>query len=257
MKIVFIGAGNLATHLAIILQQKGHSIAQVYSRTMLSAQQLGRIVNAESISKIESITDKADYYIFSVKDSVLVDLISKMPHHKGIWIHTAGSMPANIFETKVDNYGVLYPLQTFSKARDIQWNEIPLFIEGNNNYAFDEISALAESISPIIYSLPSEKRIYIHASAVFACNFVNHMYEQAKNLTDKVDIPFEVLLPLIKETFEKLYQLTPHEAQTGPAVRFDTNVMQKHLNLLKEKYAFDIYQLVSKSIFNSFENKDL
>lgn len=252
MKIVFIGAGNLATHLALRLQQCGHSIIQIYSRTAESAKQLANQVNAPYTTDIKAVTDRADFYIFSVKDSVLEELISQIPHTKGIWLHTAGSMPANIFDTRIADYGVLYPLQTFSKNKEIQWAEIPLFIEGSNHITLNKIEDLAKDLSEKIYNLPSEKRIYIHASAVFACNFVNHMYEQAKHLTDKANIPFEVLLPLIKETCEKVYHLDPHEAQTGPAVRFDTNVMKKHLALLKEQDALDIYQLISKSIYNSF-----
>ncbi len=252
MKIVFIGAGNLATHLALRLQQCGHSIIQIYSRTAESAKQLANQVNAPYTTDIKAVTDRADFYIFSVKDSVLEELISQIPHTKGIWLHTAGSMPANIFDTRIADYGVLYPLQTFSKNKEIQWAEIPLFIEGSNHITLNKIEDLAKDLSEKIYNLPSEKRIYIHASAVFACNFVNHMYEQAKHLTDKANIPFEVLLPLIKETCGKVYHLDPHEAQTGPAVRFDTNVMKKHLALLKEQDALDIYQLISKSIYNSF-----
>lgn len=253
MKVVLIGAGNLATHLAKKLYQSNNKILQVYSRTQESAKKLADQVNATYTTEITEIVDHADLYIFSVKDSVLQTLIDQIPHFNGLWLHTAGSMPADIFRGKISSYGVLYPLQTFSKNREVDWDNIPLFIEGNNNITLDQIRTIAQQLSDKIYQLSSAKRIYIHASAVFACNFVNHMYEQAKHLSDKVDMPFDILLPLIEETCAKIHEMNPHEAQTGPAIRFDTNVMQKHLDLLKDDHdATEIYKLISKSIHNSF-----
>lgn len=253
MKIAFIGAGNLATHLAIKLFDSGHQITQIYSRTVESAKKLAERVGASYSINISEIADQADLYIFSVKDSVLEALIREMPHHNGLWLHTAGSMSADMFKAEMDNFGVLYPLQTFSKEKPLNWNDIPIFIEANNEEVLLKIRTLAADLSDKIYNLPSEKRIYIHASAVFACNFVNHMYDQAKRLTDSIDVPFDVLLPLIKETCDKIYSIPPHEAQTGPAVRFDTNVMQKHLDLLTDEDASELYKLISRSIYNSFK----
>ena len=252
MKIVFIGAGNLASHLACKLHRSGHQVVQIYSKTTESAKQLAEKINSPYTNDILEITDKADLYIFSVKDSVLEMLIEQIPHTNGLWVHTAGSMPVDVFQQRIADYGVIYPLQTFSKEKCVAWEDIPIFIEGSNAPALAVINSLARQLSDNIYNLPSDKRIYIHTAAVFACNFVNHMYDQAERLTKTTNIPFDVLRPLIKETCDKIYKISPHDAQTGPAMRFDTNVMQKHLDLLKDDDSVEIYKLISKSIYNSF-----
>jgi predicted short-subunit dehydrogenase-like oxidoreductase (DUF2520 family) len=111
------------------------------------------------------------------------------------------------------------------------------------------IKTLAASITDSVYELTSENRKYLHLAAVFACNFANHCYSAAADLLEKHGIPFQVMLPLIDETAEKVHHLAPWEAQTGPAVRYDENVMQKHLALLRETPNYEeIYKLMSKSI---------
>ena len=251
MKIIFIGAGNVATHMATQLYSSGCTITQIYSRTIESAKQLADKVDAEYTNDLKNILDTADYYIFSIKDSILEEVISNITHKKGIWIHTAGSMPIGVFSNKVENYGVIYPLQTFSKQVKVEWDNIPLFIEYLNDKSQLKIQELAKRLSSNIYPLTTEQRRYVHASGVFACNFVNQMYELANQMVKKAGLPFEILLPLIDETSKKVHKTSPLEAQTGPAIRFDKNVMDKHLELIESKEVKELYRLISKSINDS------
>lgn len=132
-RIVFIGAGNLATHLSMALQQAGYDVAQVYSRTEDSAQRLAGKLKCGMTTRIEELYNDADIYIFSVSDSALEKLIDKVPRcEEALYLHTAGSIPMSVFSGKCRRYGVLYPLQTFSKNRDVQFDEIPVFIEGSS-----------------------------------------------------------------------------------------------------------------------------
>lgn len=255
MKLVFIGAGNVATHMALQFFKKDCKILQVYSRTIESAKILGDKVDAEITNNLNSIRDDADYYIFSVKDSFLGQVVDSMPHQKGVWIHTAGSMPLNIFENKVKDYGVIYPLQTFSKEKEIKWGNIPLFIEESSKQTETKISKLVSILSNRIYHLTTEQRKYVHLSGVYANNFVNQMYELANEIIQKADLPFDVLIPLIEETCNKIHALSPLEAQTGPAVRFDENIMAKHIELLDTKTDKELYKLLSKSIYQSHKDK--
>lgn len=248
MKVVLIGAGNVATHLATELYQKSFDIIQVYSRTIKSASALAKAVHAVPVTEISAIINDADLYIFSVKDSVLEELISQVPENKGLWLHTAGSMPIDIFSKYTSHYGVIYPFQTFSKNRDVNWSDIPLFIEASEHNTLIQLEGIAKQLSGKVLELSTDKRKYLHLTGVFACNFTNHMYVLAEQILKKIDLPFEVALPLIDETAAKVHSLSPKVAQTGPAVRYDENVINKHLSLIDSKQVKEIYKLISDDI---------
>ena len=257
MKIVLIGAGNLATHLGKALHAAGHDMVQVFSRTMQSAETLASLLDAEPLTNMAQVRDDADVYIFSVKDSALEQLISqRCGGEKKVFLHTAGSMPMSVFRGKALHYGVLYPMQTFSKQREVDFSIIPCFIEANDEFALKQIEGLAGQISHRVFQLSSEDRKYLHLSAVFACNFANHCYAASQKLLQQHGIPFDVMLPLIDETAAKVHGMTPKEAQTGPAVRYDENVIGKQIQLLENQPYFQkIYDCMSKSI-HELESKN-
>ncbi len=246
-----IGAGNLATNLGKALQNAGHDIVQVYSRTWEHAQQLATIIGGAATDDLDSIVDTADVYIFSLKDSALGDVVPKVSKGKAekLMIHTAGSMPMSCFEGMAVHYGVLYPMQTFSKQREVDFRSIPCFIEGNDSLAKQNIRALAESISGRVYEMSSDDRRFLHLAAVWACNFTNHCYEVSAEILRKHDVPFDVMLPLIDETAAKVHGMGPIDAQTGPAVRFDDNVIRAQAAMMRDNPILkDLYERMSMSI---------
>ena len=249
--IVFIGAGNLATNLAKALYYKGFRIVQVYSRTEQSARALAEEVEAEYTTELGEISKEAKLYIVSLKDAAFVELLPQLTEGKqnALLVHTAGSIPMSIWEGRVGRYGVFYPMQTFSKQRAVDFKDIPFFIEANSPEDVELLKAIASTLSEKVYEATSEQRKSLHLAAVFICNFSNHMYALAAELLNKYNLPFDVMLPLIDETARKVHELTPHEAQTGPAVRYDENVMNNHLAMLADSPALqEIYKLMSKSI---------
>lgn len=248
MKVVFIGAGNVATHLVEELYHKSFDIVQVYSRTAESAGALATKVDAMPVTDIKSVVNDADIYIFSVKDSVLEEVASLLPANNGIWIHTAGSLPMNILCKYTSRFGVLYPFQTFSKNRPVDWTDIPVFVEASDSESLSVLMDVAGELSDKVCELSSDKRRYVHLTGVFACNFTNHMYALSKQFLAKADLPFEAALPLIDETASKVHTLTPEEAQTGPAIRFDENIINKHLELIDDVNIKEIYKLISGNI---------
>lgn len=249
MKVVFIGAGNLATSLSQEMRRVGFTIKQVYSRTQVSAELLARTLGCVWTIRPDEVQDDADLYIFSLKDAVLSDVISQIRPNKGLWIHTAGSMPMDVFAGYAERYGVLYPLQTFSKKRPVDFSIIPFFWEANTPETAKVLQRVAVSVSGNVRFLSSEKRKQLHLAAVFACNFTNHIYALAVKLLEEQDIPTDVLLPLIDETAAKIHDMSPAEAQTGPAIRYDENVINKHLAMLSEPDMKSIYQMLSQSIY--------
>ncbi len=256
MEIVFVGAGNLATHLSQALRQAGHRIVQVYSRTSESASQLALLLGCPWTTEIEQITDQAQVYVFSVTDTVLSSLSASLytclsskssstgKGADGLFIHTAGSMPMDVLPSP--RRGVFYPMQTFTKNKPVDFRSIPLFIESNTDASL--LEELARQVSSNVYQLDSSTRQYLHLAAVFACNFSNHMYDLSARILGQHNIPFSVMYPLIEETVAKVHHMDPHQAQTGPAVRYDRNVIQRHLSLLSDERMRAIYQLISDNI---------
>lgn len=251
MKVVFIGAGNVATHLAQALQGQGYDICQVYSRTDASAKTLAALLHTAYTSDIAAIDREADIYIYSVSDSVLPEIAGKLGVPGALHIHTSGSTDMNVFQGYADYYGVLYPLQTFSKNKSVDFSVIPLLCEANNDFAKERLLAMASCLSESIYPCDSESRRKLHLSAVFVCNFVNHLYEVGAELAGDSGLPVEVLYPLIQETADKIKSLSPYEAQTGPAVRNDRNIIDKHLAMLEGKRNLSgLYEMLSEDIFS-------
>ena len=255
MKIVFIGAGNLATRLSLAMQRVGMQIGQVYSHTEASARQLATRLGCPWTNDLSALQEDGDLYVFSLKDTVLSDVISKVKPNNGMWVHTAGSMPMSVFEGYAQRFGVLYPLQRFSKGRNVNFDVIPIFLEANTDKNADYLKNIASALSENVRFMSSEKRRSLHLAAVFACNFTNHIYTLSYKLLENESIPADVLLPLIDETVSKIHSMPPAAAQTGPAIRYDENVINKHLAMLDDPDMQAIYRLLSQSIHKEAQNE--
>lgn len=258
MKIVLIGAGRLATNLGRALLAAGHDIVQVYSRTMESAQAVATIAGGAPTTDISSINSDADAYIIAVTDSVLAELIPLIckGREQKVFLHTAGSISMDVFRGMALHYGVLYPMQSFSKTKQVDFSSIPCFVESNDEHASQIITELASCISDRVSPLSSDDRKYLHLAAVFSCNFVNHCYAISAEILKKHGLPFDVMLPLIDETALKVHDMSPQEAQTGPALRYDENVIRSQSQLLRDNpFMKEIYDRMSLSIHRESMNK--
>ena len=258
MRIALIGAGRLATNLGLTLLGAGHEIICVNSRTMKSAKELADRIGGIAVDKAEDLPMEADAYIISVKDSVLAEVIPAVTKGREtqVFMHTAGSMPMEMFKGMARHYGVFYPMQSFSKERPVDFAEIPTFIEANDEKAKEVIRHLAESVTERVYELSSDDRQYLHLAAVFACNFANHCYAMAAEILEEHGMNFDVMLPLIDETARKVHQLHPLLAQTGPAVRYDENVIRHQVQLLcNHPFMKDLYERMSLHIHRKAEKQ--
>ena len=250
ISIVFIGAGNVATHLAVAMKEAGMSIRQVFSRRECNARLLADELGCGHTTCVSNIVPDADVYVFALKDDALQEVIAGVAGNKGIWLHTAGSVQAEIFEGHAERYGVIYPMQTLSKRRKVDFSKVPVFVEGNTGECEDQIYRIAGEISGSVRRMSSERRKYLHLAAVFACNFSNHMYALAAQVLERQGIERGVLQPLIDETADKLHYMSAECAQTGPAVRYDRGVMDRHIDMLHDDRMKDIYKIMSESIHN-------
>lgn len=251
MDIVFVGAGRLATNFASALKQNGHRILAVWSRTIASAQALGAKVGCQATDKLDALPLQADAFVVAIKDAALAEVIPSLckGRENQVFLHTAGSMPLTVFSGYTQHGGVLYPMQTFSKERLVDFACVPIFIEGADDVALDLARRLAESVSREVRVLSSADRKHLHLAAVFACNFANHCYALSAKILEQQGLPFEVMLPLIDETALKVHSMHPFAAQTGPAIRYDQNVIEAQKALLfGDADTQEIYDIMSKSI---------
>lgn len=250
MRIVLVGAGRLATNFGQALRLAGHDIMAVYSHTKTNADTLCSVVGGLATDKITDLPLEADAFIVAVKDAALPSVAKQLAkgREQQVFFHTAGSMPLSVFEGLSMHYGVFYPMQTFSKARKVYFRPIPCFIEASSNEDLAIIRSLAESISDHVVDCDSEKRKKLHLAAVFACNLTNHCYRLAERVLQEEEIDWKLYLPLIDETARKVSEMSPKDAQTGPMVRYDVNVMNRQLALIPDERTRQIYRLMAESI---------
>lgn len=250
--IVLVGSGNVATHIGISLIQQGYKIKQVWSNKLKNAEILAKKLNSTATNKITSLEyADADLYIISVKDDILANIIQQLKNIN--IVHTSGSAGLEVFKNRFNNYGVLYPLQTFNKEVSIDLSTTPICIEANNQNFHNKLIDVAAKLSKKVVTMKSEQRQQLHIAAVFACNFTNHMFEIANNILNKSNIDFKLLLPIINQTVIKLEKNKPSEVQTGPAKRKDKEIIQKHIDNIQEEKLKDIYKLISNSIMKENE----
>ncbi|MRI62638.1 DUF2520 domain-containing protein [Ornithobacterium rhinotracheale] len=251
--VTIIGAGNVAFHLTRAFVSNTVQVNQIYNRTLSKAQAIGEANNIRYTDKISELK-RSDLFIIASSDVAIEELSMHIPFNDVMVVHTSGAMPMS---TLKGNYrkGVLYPMQTFSRNRKLDYSEIPFFVEAENPEDEKALLALAERVSNRAKILNSEQRAQMHLSAVWACNFVNHMYFIAQKTAEEVGLGFEYLRPLIEETALKIEDLTPFEAQTGPAKRNDQITIEKHLSLIKDSYLKDMYNDISNSINKTYHGE--
>ena len=251
MKIVLLGSGNVATHLGKALKKAGHEILQVWSRTKKSALQLAELLNATAISNLDALSAEADIYIISVPDEAIGNVASTFAFPDKLLVHTSGTTSLEALSSASNKTGVFYPIQTFSKQRQVDFSSTPIAVEGNSEEVSDSLFSLAESLSDKVVFFDSEKRKALHVAAVFACNFSNHLYALAKTILGENSLEFDLIRPLIKETAGKAQNFFPEDVQTGPAVRMDFATIEKHLEFLENQPELQqLYEKLSQSIIN-------
>jgi len=254
IQIVILGAGNVGRHLFNnFTQTKDVQVIQWFNRNLNSIESHKNEVRITN--RIEEL-EEADVYLLCLSDDILAEISDKLNPLKGVIAHTAGSVSMNVLSDH-ENHGVFYPLQTFSKNRAITFENIPICIEGNNKQSEETLNKLAALISENIHAVNSKQRMGLHTAAVFLNNFVNHLYQVGSEICEEQKVPFEMLLPLIKETASKIESISPKDAQTGPALRKDKNTIHKHLDLLSNPAFKNLYLTLTDSIQKNDEHSKL
>jgi len=254
-KIAVIGTGNVAWHLAPALENAGHTITEVYSRDVHRAEKIvNKLYMAEAKTDLDFSESEAEIYLLAVSDhaiSLVADAII-LPENS-ILIHTSGSMPLEVLNySSASHTGILYPLQSFSKSRTLDIDEIPFLLESDDQATLQKLKKLAKSLSPTIYVVKSKDRKALHVAAVFASNFTNHMIRISEDIMRRQGLDFDMLQPLIIEQISKTLEIGAKSAQTGPAVRGDLNTLDLHYQFLNyNEQLAEIYKLISQDIIDA------
>lgn len=249
--IVIIGAGNVGTHLAVALQKAGCSIRQVVGRREKAVVELARETNAPHTFDFSNILSGQDLYLMALPDGVMEEVLPKLKLDNGLLVHTSGSVPMNILSPYSENTGVFYPLQTFTRKRELNLRDVPFLVEANRIDNENKLHELASLLSERAIVADSDRRQKMHIAAVFASNFSNHMYNMARILMEDNGLDFAMLEPLIRETTAKAMELGPGKAQTGPALRKDMQVIQKHIEMLSDKPEVrELYRMITQNIID-------
>jgi predicted short-subunit dehydrogenase-like oxidoreductase (DUF2520 family) len=248
--VVFIGAGNLASHLAENLSQSGYQIVQIFSRTEYSAKSLAAKTGSSWTCDLSKINRNADLYFTVLKDAVLREVLTGLDLKGKTVVHSSGSLPMEVLKEFTASYGVFYPMQTFTKGEPVDFSQIPVFIESSTGEVGAILKTIAESLHAEVHFADSRQRLALHMAAVFACNFVNHFYTVASSILEQHSLDISHIHPLMKETLRKALVMPPFDAQTGPAMRYDTNVISRHLEELSgDPDLSSIYAMVSQHIY--------
>lgn len=252
VQVVFIGFGNVNSHLIhAFLKARNIHIKQIFSR---NASNFSSAINTIPVTSLITEIMDADIYIIGIPDDSISEFSNQMLIKNKLVVHTSGSLAMKSLSNN-NRKGVFYPLQTFSKDREVAFSEIPILIEAENASDFKLLEDLGRKITKKVVPATSEERLKIHCAAVFVNNFVNHLYQIGSDILKEENLSFDLLKPLITETAEKILTMEPMKAQTGPALRNDSGTIEKHLHLLKKSRHKQLYELFTKEIGADYGKK--
>jgi predicted short-subunit dehydrogenase-like oxidoreductase (DUF2520 family) len=245
IQITIIGSGNVAQHLIkAFSKSEAVEIAQVFSR---KKEKLSSLIEFDKIVSDYEDLKESDLYIIAVTDNAIAEVSQQLPFNNQLVVHTSGTASIETLDDK-NRKGVFYPLQTFSKNKEIDFSVIPICLEADNTFDFRVLETVAKSISKAVFPINSEQRKALHVAAVFVNNFTNHLYQIGQEICEENQVSFDILKPLIQETAEKIKTLEPIDAQTGPAKRNDSSTIQAHLEYLSNEDQKNIYRILTQSI---------
>lgn len=249
VKVIIIGSGNVSQHLIAALQKPQNNgneieLVQVYAR---KKETLAHLLDYKKIVTDYAELQEADLYIIAVTDDAISNVSDQLQFRNRLVVHTSGSVSLDNLNNN-NRKGVFYPLQTFTKNKEVDFKTIPICLEGENATDYQLLEKVAKSISEEVYTINSEQRKALHVAAVFVNNFTNHLYHLGNKICKEHQVPFAILQPLIQETAQKIITLSPEEAQTGPAIRHDKQTIKAHQLFLAKSNQSNIYKILTQSI---------
>lgn len=258
-RITLIGAGNVGYHLGQRFQEKGFIVETVFSRTIQKAKELAKLLGVKAVTTYKEVSRHSDIYIVAVKDDAIAEVARQLSEYlseDALVFHTSGSVGSEAIQQYFPKGGVFYPLQTFSKTRKANFEQIPLCLHCEAETLKKPLEVFAQRIVPKVYWVNDEQRASLHVAAVIVNNFTNHLYQIGNQICEKEGVSFDLLKPLIQETAAKTLDHTPASMQTGPATRGDKVTIVKHLKYLQKQTEIEaLYRQLSLAINPSLKDE--
>jgi len=253
MTFDIIGTGNTAWFIGTRLKAAGHACAGVYGRNAERAHALAKALQCVVYDDLQKMPDSADCCIIAISDYAISDIVSQLDLKNTVLLHTAGAVNMDVLQPSAVHTGVLWPVYSILKTGLPQHRNIPLVWEANTMLARDVLQQLAQAISDIVYETDSQKRKWLHLTAVLGNNFANHLFSICEELCRAQNLPFDILYPIIGQTADRITYQSPAMLQTGPARRGDANTINRHIDMLAENPAWQqVYKALSASIENMY-----
>lgn len=254
--LAIAGAGRLAYSLACSLKDAGYPLVCILSDNVETKQPLFEATGTQLLA-FDAAPEHIETLILAVPDRWIrkkaLELSGRLRLKRVI--HCSGAVPMDDLAGITPEYGVLYPLQSFTLGRAIPFTHIPVLWESSPGS--DYIQKLASGLSRMAREVSSEQRAIIHTGAVFANNFTNLMITLAADFAASAGQSADLYQPLVEETILKLRSMHPLEAQTGPARRYDEQTMEDHLEIIHKTRPdlAQVYQILSDLIKNKYSDK--
>jgi predicted short-subunit dehydrogenase-like oxidoreductase (DUF2520 family) len=253
LKVSIIGTGNVAYHLAGIFTQKGVKLLEVRGRNIDKGSEISTQFRVVFSNVITGFHPDADIVILAVADDAVEKVVASLPKTNAVVVHTSGMESMHKLSVCTPNYGSFYPLQTFTRNREVDFSKVPVLVDGSSEEVIKKLELLAYSIADNVARVEDAKRSELHLAAVMVNNFTNHLFALAEKYTNDKKLDFNLLKPLMKETVEKALLSSPFEIQTGPARRKDRKTIEKHLSLIEDPTLKNLYELFTESIRKTYD----
>ncbi len=250
VKVTIIGSGNVATALGLMFLGSGHTIVQVAGRNKRTAGRLARLLRCQAITEPSRLIRHEGIFLLAVNDDVIHQVFHTWFIPCGIWVHVSGSTGTEFFAAKTENYGVIYPVQTFHlRAPTFMLFPVPFLIEASNANTLSQIKKLLRKTGGQMHVVSADIRMHVHMAAVILNNFIYHLGTVAMKMVKEKRLPVSLLYPLLQATLINLMMKNRGQLQTGPAVRKDMKTIQRHLQLLKHQNGMKkIYRAITENI---------
>tara|TARA_B100001109_G_scaffold93916_1_gene76302 strand:+ start:2920 stop:3666 length:747 start_codon:yes stop_codon:yes gene_type:complete len=247
IKVTILGSGNVGFHLVNLFNSSSNIILNEWYSRSVNFDERVKVIN-----EIENLSE-SDIYVICISDKSITQVSNKIQFKNKLVVHTSGSTPYSSLNNK-NRRGVFYPLQTFSKSQKLNYSEIPICIEAENDIDLETLKKLSLDLNCKYYEINFEERKTLHLAAIISNNFTNFLFGISKEIIDSKKLDFDILKPLINETVNKIHKLDPIKAQTGPARRNDVNILKMHENMLKNEEIKSLYKFISKMIKEKYGN---
>lgn len=251
-KIAIIGSGNVAWHLAEVFSEQKIEITEIYSRNIENVFKIASSHQIPIVKELKNVGKNADIIFLAISDDAIEEVCNHLTHSNKIVAHCSGIANTELLKVASENYACFYPLQTFTKNHKVDFSQIPILITASNVETENTLKELANLISLKVAIISDLQRQKLHLSAVIVNNFTNHLFTLSSNYLAKNNIDFDFLKPLIQETVNKISSKNPRENQTGPAKRNDIKTIEKHFSLIEDEELLDIYRILTKSIYKTY-----